>query len=81
MKAVIYSKPNCPACVMAKNLMKSRGVAFEEKTLGVDCTREDIEAAVGGPVHAVPQIFVDGNYIGTYRELDVFFRRLTVPRV
>jgi glutaredoxin len=26
----VYSKNNCPYCVQAKNLLKQKGVAFEE---------------------------------------------------
>ena len=33
MKAVVWSKDSCPYCVQAKNLLKLKGIEFEERTL------------------------------------------------
>lgn len=58
----------CPYCDMAKNLLKSKGIEFETKTVGVDCTREELLEAVPN-AKTVPQIFLDGKLIGTYEHL------------
>lgn len=67
--AIIYSKPNCPHCVEAKNLLKSRNISFEEKTLGIDATVEELLQQVGQPVRSVPQIFLNCEYVGGLSDL------------
>lgn len=34
MKAIVWSKYNCPFCDQAKALLKQRGIPFEEKKIG-----------------------------------------------
>ncbi len=68
-KIEIYTQPWCPYCSRALNLLKQKGVAFQE-----------IEAPAGSPARAeatqraggltsVPQIFIDGRHIGGSDEL------------
>lgn len=72
-KAVIYTKTTCPWCVKAKQLLAEKGVEVKEYVLGVDpeaATKALVEAAVGGrEVQTVPQIMLDGQYIGGYTDL------------
>lgn len=75
MNIVIYSKPNCPWCVKAKELMKKLHMEYSEKILDVNYTREELREMVNGsapvsmtPPLTVPQIFVDGNRIGGYED-------------
>ncbi len=42
MEVVVYSKDNCPYCVMAKQLLKKSNIDFTEKLIGVDVTREQL---------------------------------------
>lgn len=65
---VIWSKPACQYCDMAKNLLKSSGIEFEEKKIGEGYTRDDLLVAVP-TARTVPQIFVDGQLIGGFNEL------------
>ena len=77
MKTEIFTKPTCPRCLNAKTLLKSKGVEFAEYPLGVDgVTKETIEAKIGAGavVKTVPQIFLDGKYIGGYQELLEFYK-------
>lgn len=83
MKATIYSKENCPYCTRAKALMDKLGIAYEEHIIGQPgsktlkenqrwTTREELlEKAPNAKT--VPQIWVDGEYIGGYTELSVRF--------
>lgn len=67
-KITIYSKPNCPYCVSAKQFLSSKGYMFEEKVVGVNATREELlEAAPNA--RTVPQIIINGNLIGGYDDL------------
>lgn len=64
----IYGKPNCPMCTASKQLLDQRGLAYNYLQLGEDFTREQIlEKAPGAKVF--PQIFVDGQNIGSFNEL------------
>lgn len=70
--AEIYTKPTCPWCIKAKQLLKTNGITFIERIIGVDgVKKEDIEARIGNGavVKTVPQIFVDGNYVGGCTDL------------
>jgi glutaredoxin len=68
MKAVIWSKYQCPYCDQAKALMKQRGIEFEEKKIGDGYTKEDLLEAIP-TARTVPQIILDGELIGGFQEL------------
>jgi glutaredoxin 3 len=68
MKAIVWSKDSCPFCDQAKNLLKLKGIEFEEKRIGHGFTREDLLEAVP-TARTVPQIFLDGELIGGFVEL------------
>ena len=68
MKAVVWSKDSCPFCDQAKNLLKMKGIEFEEKKIGYGFTREDLLEAVP-TARTVPQIFLDDQLIGGFTEL------------
>ncbi len=61
---VIYTTPYCPYCTQAKNLLKSKGVAFEE--IDVGGSREAREAMIekAGGRYTVPQIFIGSQHVG-----------------
>ena len=61
---VIYTKPGCPYCVMAMNLLKKKGVAFQEIIASNDpaLRQEMYERSDGG--YTFPQIFINGRHIG-----------------
>ena len=70
--AIVYSKHNCPYCDQAKNLLKSKGIPFEEKKIGDGYTKEDLLEAVP-TARSVPQIFLDGELVGGFTELKAKF--------
>lgn len=77
MQAEVYSKPNCPYCVKAKQLLERRRVEFTE-TSAVDNREQLIErviASTGNPPKTVPQIYIDGEYVGGYDQLVEYFHR------
>jgi len=59
---VIYSKPSCPYCTSAKDLLEGKGLAYAER---------DIEASPAYKAEwetfgrsTVPQIIIDGQHLG-----------------
>ena len=73
MKATVWSKNQCPYCVMAKNLLRSNGVEYEERNITEGpWTREQLLEAVPH-ARTLPQIFLDGNLIGGYDQLKKYF--------
>ena len=74
MKAIIWSKDNCTYCVQAKTLLEQQGIEFEERKIGSGYTKEDLLESVP---HAktVPQIFLDGELVGGFTELNARFSK------
>jgi glutaredoxin 3 len=68
MKAVIWSKDQCPYCEQAKMLMRSREIPYEERNINRGYTREQLLEAVPG-ARTLPQIFLDDQLIGGFTEL------------
>lgn len=67
--AEVWSQTNCPACTEAKRLLERHGVKIVEKMLGINgFTKKDLIEKVPD-ARSVPQIFVDGEYIGGLNEL------------
>jgi glutaredoxin len=78
MRALIFTKEECPYCVKAKDLLKTMGVLAIERKLDVDFTREtlmDKLTAANANVTrlSVPQIWIDGQYVGGFDRLEQFF--------
>jgi len=79
----MYSKPQCPFCVKAKDLLNQNDISFDEYEVGVSVTKQDIQSRVDAmgldiTISTVPQIFAqlenknDWAYIGGYVELRKF---------
>jgi glutaredoxin len=68
MKAVVWSKDACPFCDQAKNLLKLKGIEYEERNISRDWTREQLLEAVPD-ARTVPQIFLNEQLIGGFTEL------------
>jgi phosphoadenosine phosphosulfate reductase len=68
-KIVIYSKPTCKYCLTAKQVFKENNWDFTEFTVGTDITIQALQQIVGKDVKTVPQIFMEGEYIGGYTDL------------
>ena len=68
MKAIVWSKDHCPYCDHAKNLLKLKGIEYEERNINQGYDREDLLAAVPN-ARTVPQIFLGEEYVGGFTEL------------
>ena len=68
MKAIVWSKYQCPYCDQAKALLTQKGIQFEERKIGDGWTKEDLLEAVP-TARTVPQIFLDDELVGGFTEL------------
>jgi glutaredoxin len=68
MKITIYSKNKCSFCEQAKSLLTGKNISYRE----LDVTRPEVLDQLLELVpeaKTVPQIFIEGTYIGGYTEL------------
>jgi glutaredoxin 3 len=64
MTITVYTTRFCPYCHMAKELLRKKGVIFEE--IDVSCCRElrvEMSQKAGGR-STVPQIWIGGTHVG-----------------
>ncbi|MEK7066031.1 MAG: glutaredoxin domain-containing protein [Patescibacteria group bacterium] len=66
-KVLIYTAQNCSYCRAAKDLLKARGVEFEEILLESDQQWDELIARSG--MKTVPQIFYNDSLIGGFTDL------------
>ena len=62
-EVVLYTTRFCPFCIRARQLLKSKGVAFEEIAVdGNPQLRQEMMEKSGR--HTVPQIWINGEHVG-----------------
>ena len=66
----VFTKPGCPFCAKAKQLLLDHGVQFEEIVLGQDATTVSLRAVSGRAT--VPQVFIGGRHIGDSDDLQQY---------
>ena len=67
--AEVWSQENCPACQEAKRLLASHAIEYTECMIGVGTySKKDLIEKVPN-ARSVPQIFLDGEYVGGLQEL------------
>lgn len=78
MTTEVFVKSNCPFCVRAKALLEKRGIPFTEIS-AVDHREALIERVTeitGAAPRTVPQIFLEGQYIGGFDDLAAHFEKI-----
>lgn len=69
MSYIIYTKPACPNCDVAKNLLSSKGIEFKSFKIGDDIEMDDFKTRYP-QARAVPFILTDsGDVVGGLPEL------------
>jgi glutaredoxin-like protein len=68
MDVTVFSRNGCPYCVRAKGMLRDAGIDFDELVLNRDFSETTIRAVSGRTT--VPQVFIDGSYIGGSEELE-----------
>lgn len=73
MRSIVYGKSDCPFCSMAKEELRLRGIPFDYIDLKeIGKTAREV---TGRDVKTVPQIYVEGEYVGGYDELMEYFNK------
>ena len=68
-KIEMYTTAICPYCVAAKNLLKTKGLSYEEIRVDADRARFDEMLARAAGRRTVPQIFINGTHVGGFDDL------------
>jgi glutaredoxin 3 len=71
----IYTRPGCGYCSAAKELLRKKGVAFEEFDIWAEPERRAEMLARSNGGATVPQIFIDGRHVGGCDDLYALERR------
>lgn len=58
----VFSKPGCPFCAKAKQMLLDNNMRYEEVVLGKGISSTTLKAVSGQST--VPQVFIDGRHIG-----------------
>ncbi|MBC8435693.1 MAG: glutaredoxin [Proteobacteria bacterium] len=69
MKAVVWSKPGCPQCESAKQLLRIKGIEYEDKNIALGYKIQDLLALVPN-AKTMPQIWLDDEHIGGFSDLE-----------
>lgn len=75
MKITIYSKSHCPLCEQAKNLLKSKGLAYEEWSLDDEGRRANFMAA-HPDLKQMPQIWIGDQRVGGFAGLQAALKKM-----
>ena len=75
-RTIVYGKKNCPYCQMAKDELKLRGIPYDYIDLA-DIGKTAAEVT-GRKVKTVPQIYIEGQYVGGWDELQNFMNKTVV---
>ena len=73
-RAFLISKPGCPYCAKARDLLTENGIAYEQVELGDGLTTKSLYAVSGEGT--TPQVFIDGELIGGSDDLEAYFQKV-----
>lgn len=73
-RVTLFTKPGCPHCTRAKNLLSDKGYKYEEVELGKNGVSFSSLMAVSG-AGTTPQVFIDGELVGTADALEAYFNK------
>lgn len=69
--ATLYTKPTCPYCISAKNLLQNKWVSYTEIIITTLSNDERVALAERTNNHrTVPQIFIGETFVGGFDNLN-----------
>lgn len=70
---VVYGKENCQFCTAATRLLDSKGIEYDY--VDIEAAGKTAAEVTGRPdVRSVPQIYLDGKYIGGFAQLVIYLK-------
>mgnify|MGYP000016411630 CR=1 FL=1 len=79
MKAEVYSTTKCSWCDRVARELTDSGIEVEKIDISGDKKLlKQMSEAAGKKVTTVPQVVIDGKYVGGYTETERFIKNLTV---
>ncbi len=76
MNAIVYGSKMCNFCTMVVNALEKEGATVEKKDVSEPNILIEMKKAAGEDARTVPQVVIDGKYIGGYTEVDRYLRSL-----
>ena len=66
-RSIVYGRDTCPYCAKSKEELSLRGIEFD--FINLDDIGKTAAEVTGRKVKTVPQIYIEGQYVGGYDEL------------
>ena len=77
MEAKVYSTPRCSWCDRVARMLEDREVNVEKIDVsGSKDLLKEMQKAAGEKVTTVPQVIIDGKYIGGFTEVERYLNRI-----
>lgn len=73
-KVEVFSGPECAYCRQAKALLDEKGVDYKELDISNVNHRDELVRRLPRS-RSIPQIFVDGEHIGSFEDLQILNER------
>ena len=79
MKAKVYSTSKCSFCDRVIRELTDKGIEVEKIDISGDKNLfKQMNEDAGVKVSSVPQVIIDGKYIGGYTDTERFIKNLTI---
>ena len=65
----IFTEPTCNFCLAAKDVLRKRGWTYDGVSVPTHVSIKSLQQIAGNSVQTVPQVFLDGIYVGGYTKL------------
>jgi len=79
MKAKVYSTSKCSWCDRVIRELTDKGIEVEKIDISGDKSLfKQMNEDAGKKVSSVPQVIIDGKYIGGYTDTERFIKNLTI---
>ena len=76
MNATVYGSKMCNFCTLVVNALEKEGATVEKKDVSEPNNLIEMKKIAGEEARTVPQVVVDGKYIGGYTEVHRFLNAL-----
>ena len=75
-QAIVYGTTTCPYCERAKMVLTQKGYTYD--FINLQELGKTAEEVTGRPVKTVPQIYIEGQYVGGFQEMMEYFNNQIV---